>query len=258
MGVPIKVRKVLINGFHQMFIMNTLLIASIVVFLLSIGMPVLNVWLHPFLLPCIGLIFFYMMVEDFKHQIVEMRVWFMLFLCMQQYFFFSVQFYRDFAVGIVLFFALFSISWRKIAEPQDIQQGGKEQPVSAQPQYQLGLLPSLGIALLIGSFLPMPSPVILFAMDYDALSSSPYFVLVCIAVFLAACLRQCNLYKTLRQGQTVQYCMGGGDSWVCAAWCAFLGLPAFSFILFIALCIQLLLYCIVYFYQKSGEFNENK
>ncbi|MEN6383628.1 MAG: hypothetical protein ABFD79_00330 [Phycisphaerales bacterium] len=198
-----------------------------------------------------------MMAEDFVYQSVDMRLWLVLFLCMQAYSFFSVHFYADFIVGIFLFFVLFSFSW-KISKKAKTNHIDSDKTIPSFLQLPFGFLPSLGFALVIGCFVPLPVPAIDSFAAYSLMKDQPYFIMGCACIFLFACHRQRKLYQAEKMRQQIKYGMGGGDVWVCSAWFAFLGISQFLMIFFVALWIHVVLNGIHYFFKRVEFENENK
>jgi Flp pilus assembly protein protease CpaA len=194
-----------------------------------------------------------MMVDDFKSQTVDMRIWFVLFLCMQLYNSFSIRFYTKFIIGMFLFCLLFSCSW-KIEQKNSTSNETKQSSILQHP---FGFLPSVGIALVIWYLFSdkIPIPVVDMFAIYENILTMPLFIIVCICISIFMCYRERKLYIAEKKQQLIQYSMGGGDVWVCGSWFAFLGFEKFIVIIFIALWIHALFYIIYYFFQKR-EVNE--
>lgn len=257
----IRVSKALFRIVKNVSIMNTFVLFALLLSLICYGMPFFLARLHFLILPSIGLLYLCMMAEDFIYQSVDMRLWQVLFLCMQAYSFFSVRFYADFIVGIFLFFVLFSFSW-KISKKEQTNHIDSDKTSPAFLQLPFGFLPSLGFALVIRFFIPLPVPAIDFFAAYSLMKDQcflTYFIIggACI-FFLFACYRQRKLYQAEKMRQPIQYGMGGGDVWVCSAWIAFLGISQFLVIFFIALWIHVVLNGIHYFFKRVEFENENK
>jgi hypothetical protein len=236
----IKVQEAIIR--QKLFFGLLLSVMVLMVFQQKIAQPI--VW-----------IFSYMVLEDFLHQTIDMRVFAILVAFMTYY---SSGLYAFITTGFltgILFRIVFllSVRKRKIQDAQDTKE--ENHPEKDITRIPFGYLPSLGMSLLLYVFvivnLAIPGWLlpthegILYLYDFflqDLYIRSVMLVfLFCPWVFLEK-----RLERLERSGTELQYGFGDGDVLVLGAFAGFLGFETLLVVFFVSLFIQLIWH-LIYF-----------
>lgn len=198
-----------------------------------------------------------MIVEDYKHQTIDMRLFAIVFLLMVSMANSIGAFIVSFIGGYLLFRLLFLLSIKigraEITETVDAN-------LKSVPRLEFGYLPPFGLSCLLYQglvFLKIDIPWIL-RPTHDGLllltdvieQDTVFFVGILGALFLACCFFEYRLHKAKVEKKEIIYGFGDGDVFILAAFMAFLGFEPLMTIFFISLVLQVLCYLIFFLWRK--------
>lgn len=198
-----------------------------------------------------------MIVEDYKHQTIDMRLFLVLLLLMVSMATSLGAFIISFIGGYLLFRLLFLLSIKiGIAEITETVEGNPK----SFPRLEFGYLPPFGLSCLLYQgwvlfkidipWILRPTHEGLLLLTDVIEQDSLLFAGILGALLLACCFFEYRLHKAKVEKKEITYGFGDGDVFILAAFMAFLGFEPLMTIFFISLVLQVLCYLIFFLWRK--------